>query len=69
MRNVEIINEQPIIGTFGIYDNGFDNEFDNVEIQNCEKGIYSISSQFNQVHAWIVDPILIPNSTFAETDG
>lgn len=69
MRNVEIINEQAIIGTFGIYDNGFDNEFDNIEIQNCEKGIYTISSQFSSVHAWIVDDLLIPNSTFAETDG
>ena len=64
--NLLIQNEKAIIGSYGIYDNGHDNMFDNIIIQDMEVCLSTKSSQFNAIHGWISNPNLIETSVFAE---
>ena len=64
--NLLIQNEKGIIGSYGIYDNGHDNMFDNIIIQDMEVCLSTKSSQFNAIHGWISKPNLIETSVFAE---
>ena len=64
--NLLIQNEKGIIGSYGIYDNGHDNMFDNIIIQDMEVCLSTNSSQFNAIHGWISKSNLIETSVFAE---
>ena len=64
--NLLIQNEKGIIGSYGIYDNGHDNMFDNIIIQDMDICLSTKSSQFNAIHGWISKSSLIETSTFAE---
>ena len=67
--NLLIQNEKDIIGSYGIYDNGHDNMFDNIIIQDVEVCLSTNSSQFNAIHGWISKSNLIETSVFAEINN
>lgn len=64
-----ILNESLKSGSYAIYDNGNDNMFSDIIIQDVETSIYTGGSQFNNVHAWISLQTVIPTSTFCELKG
>lgn len=62
MHGCRIVNEKYVQGAIGIYDNAYDNSFDNVTIVDFPIGIETASSKFNRVHAWLSSATFIPNS-------
>lgn len=62
MHNCRIVNDALKTGAIGIYDNAYDNSFDNVTIVGFPIGITTASSKFNRVHAWLPSADYIPNS-------
>lgn len=62
MHGCRIINEKYVQGATGIYDNAYDNSFDNVTIVDFPIGIETASSKFNRVHMWLSSATFIPNS-------
>ena len=69
IKNILLINEEGKNGSYGIYDNGFDNIFESVEIIDFEKAIYTVCGRFSNIKAWIKSQSLLPNSRFAYVDG
>lgn len=69
IKNLLIINEEPRVGSYGIYDNGFDNIFESIEIIDFEKAIYTVCGRFSNIKAWIKSQSLIPSSMFGFVDG
>ena len=65
MDNCLIQNTEPVLGSVGIYDNGYDNYFTNIEIQDVETCIYTKGSQFTNIHGWVYQTALLETSTFA----
>ena len=62
MHGCRIVNEKYVQGATGIFDNAYDNSFDNVTIVDFPIGIETASSKFNRVHAWLSSSTFIPNS-------
>ena len=62
MHGCRIVNEKYVQGAIGIYDNAYDNSFDNVIIVDFPIGIETASSKFNRVHMWLSSATFIPNS-------
>ena len=69
IKNILLINEEAKNGSYGIYDNGFDNIFESIEIIDFEKAIYTVCGRFSNIKAWIKSQSLLPNSRFAYVDG
>ena len=69
IENTKGIDETEVTGTYGIYDNGFDNMFDNIEIINMETGVYSLNGKFSNLHVWIRSKNLLQNSRGFVIDG
>ncbi len=66
-QNILIYNDKAIEGTWGIYDNGYDNSFvkcTTVNVQNC---IYTSGGMFTECSGWFnsYGKSLIPNSVYA----
>ena len=62
MHGCQIVNEKYVQGATGIFDNAYDNSFDNVTIVDFPIGIETASSKFNRVHMWLSSATFIPNS-------
>ena len=62
MHGCRIVNEKYVQGATGIFDNAYDNSFDNVTIVDFPIGIETASSKFNRVHMWLSSVAFIPNS-------
>ena len=69
IKNLLIINEEGRAGSCGIFDNGFDNIIESIEIIDFEQAIYTVCGRFSNLKAWIKSRSLIPNSRFALVDG
>lgn len=69
IENTKDITENEVVGTTGIYDNAFDNIYDNVEIINFQRAILTYASRFSHIQAWIRSRNLLENSIFAFVDG
>jgi hypothetical protein len=68
-KNLLIQNSQAKIGSVAINDNGNDNRFNTVIVQDVETAVKTGASQFGTIHAWISLQDLIPTSTFCILTG
>ncbi|MDG4980279.1 phage baseplate upper protein [Lactococcus lactis] len=58
-----------ISGTWGIYDDGSDNYFDNIITQDVQCGVYTRNGMFGNIHPWISKPEWYAGSVAASIDG
>ena len=67
--HVYIYNSVCRKGSYGIYDNGYDNHFRMVTVVNFNTSFYTIGGRFEQVSGWNLDMSCVDSMTFAEVKG
>lgn len=69
LENEFDVEEIATTGTYGIYNNGFDNFFESITILNFQYAIYTVSGNFSNIQAWIRSKNLVANSAFGYISG
>ncbi len=67
--NVFIYNTEALPGSYGVYDNGYDNHFKGVSVCNFDTAFYTVGGNFLDCSAWNLDMAVVETSTFAEVYG
>lgn len=68
-ENIYIYNTQALKGSYGIFDNGYDNHFRMVTVVNFNTSYYTRGGRFEQCSGWNLDMSCVDTMTFAQIAG